>query len=201
VTGSSVGEVVIPVHRPELKEKVFFFVSGMVSSIPLTLFFGQFADALVSSLPPLYALLLSSVIFSPFMEEFAKAFPLLYRHGETEKSIFVLGLLVGLGFGLIEFIIYVFLLGVPFVFRLAGILFHAASTSITAYGIATRRAFMFYLVAVGLHFLNNLWAFVEFAVEPEALFGVWSIGTYFVMFTTLSLAWRLYNKTSEKIST
>jgi len=201
VTALREGEVVIPVHKPAWKEKFFFFLSGMISSIPLTLFVSQFADALVSSLPLFYALLLSSVIFSPFMEEFAKAFPLLYRHGETERSIFTLGLLVGLGFGLVEFVIYVFLLGVPFVFRLAGVLFHAASTSITAYGIATRRAFMFYLIAVSLHFLNNLSAFVQFSIDPYALFGPWSIGVYGVMFTTLYLSWQLYNKTSEKIST
>ena len=195
------GEVVIPVHKPASKEKFFFFLSGMISSIPLTLFVSQFADALVSSLSPLYAVLFASVIFSPFMEEFAKAFPLLYRHGETERSIFILGLLVGLGFGLVEFIIYVFLLGVPFIFRLPAVLFHGASTSITAYGIATKRAPLFYLIAVALHFSNNFSAFVQFAVDPNALFGPWSIGVYGVMFTTLYLSWWLYNKTSERIST
>ena len=118
------GEVIIPVHRPASKEKFFFFLSGMISSIPLTLFVSQFADALVSSLPPLYAVLFASVLFAPFMEEFAKAFPLLYRHGETERSIFILGLLVGLGFGLVEFLIYVLVLGVPFIFRLPAIVFH-----------------------------------------------------------------------------
>jgi len=195
------GEVVIPVHKPASKEKFFFFLSGMISSIALTLFVSQFADALVSSLSPLYAVLFASVIFSPFMEEFAKAFPLLYRHGETERSIFILGLLVGLGFGLVEFIIYVFLLGVPFIFRLPAVLFHGASTSITAYGIATKRAPLFYLIAVALHFSNNFSAFVQFAVDPNALFGPWSIGVYGVMFTTLYLSWWLYNKTSERIST
>jgi len=201
VTALREGEVVIPVHKPAWKEKFFFFLSGVISSIPLTLFVSQFADALVSSLPLLYALLLSSVIFSPFMEEFAKAFPLLYRHGETERSIFILGLLVGLGFGLVEFLIYVFVLGVPFMFRLAGVLFHGASTSITAYGIATKRAPLFYLIAVSLHFLNNLSAFVQFSIDPNALFGPWSIGVYGVMFTTLYLSWWLYNRTSERIST
>ena len=195
------GEVVIPVHRPATKEKLFFFLSGIISSIPLTLFVSQFADALVSSLPPLYAVFFASVIFAPFMEEFAKAFPLLYRHGETSRSIFILGLLVGLGFGLVEFLLYVFVLGFPFVYRLPALLFHGASTSITAYGIATKRAPMFYLIAVALHFANNFSAFVQFAVDPNALFGPWSIGVYGVMFTTLYLSWWLYNKTSEKIST
>ena len=195
------GEVVIPVHRPATKEKLFFFLSGIISSIPLTLFVSQFADALVSSLPPVYAVLFASVIFAPFMEEFAKAFPLLYRHGETSRSIFILGLLVGLGFVLVEFLLYVFVLGFPFVYRLPALLFHGASTSITAYGIATKRAPMFYLIAVALHFANNFSAFVQFAVDPNALFGPWSIGVYGVMFTTLYLSWWLYTKTSEKIST
>jgi RsiW-degrading membrane proteinase PrsW (M82 family) len=195
------GEVVIPIHRPAWREKSFFFLSGMISSIPLTLFVSQFSDSLLSSLSSFYAVLFSSVLFAPFLEEFAKAFPLLYRHGETERSIFILGLLVGLGFGFVEFVIYVFVLGVPFVFRLAGVLFHGASTSITAYGIATKRAPMFYLIAVGLHFSNNFLAFVDLSVDPAALFGPWSVGTYVVMFTTLYLSWRLYNKTSEKIVT
>ena len=194
-------EVVIPVHRPASREKFFFFLSGMISSIPLTLFVSQFADALVSSLPPLYAVLFASVIFAPFLEEFAKAFPLLYRHGETVRSIFILGFLVGLGFGLVEFLIYVFILGVPFIYRLPAVLFHGASTSITAYGIATKRAPMFYLIAVFLHFVNNFSAFVQLLIDPNVEFGPWSIGTYGVMFTTLYLSWWLYRKTTEKIST
>ena len=146
-------------------------------------------------------MLFSTVLFAPFLEEFAKAFPLLYRHGETERSIFTLGLLVGLGFGFVEFLIYVFVFGVPFVFGLAGVVFHGASTSITAYGIATKRAAMFYLIAVGLHFSNNFLAFVRLSVDPAELFGPWSLGSYVVMFATLYVSWRLYNKTSEKIAT
>ena len=201
MTASQESEVVIPVHRPALMEKFFFFLSGIISSIPLTLFVSQFTDALVSTLPTVTAVLFASVIFAPFMEEFAKSFPLLYRHGETTRSIFILGLLVGLGFGLVEFIIYVFLLGVPFIFRVPAVVFHAASTSITAYGIATKRAPMFYMIAVFLHFANNSSAFAQLLIDPNAEFGVWSIGVYGVMFTTLYLAWWLYTKTSEKIAT
>jgi len=195
------GEVVIPVHRPAWKERLFFFISGMISSIPLTLFVSQFADSLLSSLSSFYAVLFSTVLFAPFLEEFAKAFPLLYQHGETERSVFTLGLLVGLGFGFVEFLIYVFVFSVPFVFRLAGVVFHGASTSITAYGIATKRAPMFYLIAVALHFSNNFLAFVRLSVDPAELFGPWSLGSYVVMFATLYVSWRLYNKTSEKIAT
>lgn len=194
-------EVVIPVHRPALREKFFFLLSGMVSSVPLTLFVSQFTDSLLSSLSTFYAVLVAAVVVAPFLEEFAKAFPLLYRHGETERSIFTLGLLVGLGFGFVEFLIYVFVFGVPFYFRLGALVFHAASTSITAYGIGIRRASMFYLVAVALHFLNNFSAFVQFSVDPNALFGPWSLAGQVVMWATLYLSYLLYNKTSEKIST
>ena len=120
-------------------------------------------------------LLVSVVIVSPFVEEFAKAFPLLYRHGETERSIFTLGLLVGLGFGLVEFFIYVFVLNVPVVYRLGGVLFHTASTSITAYGIAKGRAASFYLVSVVLHFSNNFFAFVFSLADTTVQVGPWSL--------------------------
>jgi RsiW-degrading membrane proteinase PrsW (M82 family) len=165
------------------------------------LFVDQFASSLLSSVSLFYAVLVSTVILSPFLEEFAKAFPFLYRHGETERSIFTLGLLVGFGFGLVEFILYIFVLGVPFVSRLAGIVFHAASTSITAYGIATRRPALFYMVSVALHFSNNLVAFVFSFVEPATMFGPGSWGSFIVMAATLYLSWRCYIKTSERIAT
>ena len=195
------GEVSVPVHKPPLKEKLFFLLSGIVSSVPLTLFVNQFADSFLGSLSSFYATLLSAVILSPFIEEFAKAFPLLYRHGETERSIFILGLFVGVGFGLAEFVLYVFVLGVPFVYRLGGIVFHAASTSIIAYGIATRRTALFYLISVVLHFANNFFALVFSMVDLPTLFGPWSLGSYAVMVATLYLSLRLYNRTSERIAT
>ena len=75
----------------------------------------------------------SAVIFAPFIEEFAKVFPLYYRHGETERSIMNLAVLTGLEFGVTEFVLYVFTLGVPFISRIPGLIFHASSTGITAY--------------------------------------------------------------------
>jgi len=201
MTVSRASEAVVSVHRPSLKEKLFFLLSGIVSSVPLTLFINQFADSLLSSLSSFYAVLLSALVLSPFIEEFAKAFPLLYRHGETKRSIFTLGLFVGLGFGFAEFLLYVFVLGVPFVYRLGGIVFHTASTSITAYGIATRRAGLFYLTSVALHFSNNFFAFVFSSVDPVTLFGPWSLGSYAVMAATLYLSLRLYKRTSERIAT
>lgn len=201
MTVSQESRILIPIHRPAFKEKLFFFISGIVTSIPLTLFFNQLADSLIGSLSYEFALLFSIVIFTPFIEEFAKAFPLLYRHGETERSIFILGFLVGLGFGIFEFLTYVFVLGVPFYFRLPAVAFHAATTSITAYGIATKQPLVFYLISVALHFSNNFLAFARFLIDPAALIGPWSIGAYAVAVATYLLSWHLYNKTREKIVT
>jgi len=183
-------KVIIPIHRPSLTEKFFFFTSGIIVSVPLTLFVNVFSDSLCVLLPIFYATLCSTAIFTPFIEEFAKAYPLFYRHGETEKSIFTLGFLVGLGFGITEFILFVFTLGVPIPLRLPAVFFHAASTSITAYGIATKRPVRFYLIAVALHFANNFFA----------LFGpFWFIGGPAALAITYFLSWLFYRKTSERI--
>lgn len=154
-------DLIIRPHKPDLKEKLFFLLSGIIVSIPITLLFGTFTRNFLGVLPSFFASLISIIIFTPFIEEFAKAYPLFYRHGETERSIFILGFLVGLGFGITEFILYVFLLDIPVVVRLPGILFHAASTSIVAYGIAKKQPVRFYLIAVSLHLLNNFSAVLE----------------------------------------
>jgi RsiW-degrading membrane proteinase PrsW (M82 family) len=181
---------IIPLHKPSLNELLFFFISGIISSVPLTLFVNNFADYLLVALPQFYATVLSVAIFAPFIEEFAKAFPLFYRHGETERSIFTLGLLAGLGFGVFEFLTYVIALGVPIPFRLPGLFFHAASTSITAYGIANKRTMNFYLIAVALHFLNNF----------SALFGLFGLtGTVAIVAIACLISLYLYFKTSEKL--
>lgn len=181
-------KVVIEPHRPKLKEKLFFLLSGIIVSIPMTLLFGTLTSNFLGGIPFIFANLVSIVILTPFIEEFAKAFPLFYRHGETQKSIFVLGFLVGLGFGISEFLVYVLFYGVPFLVRIPGLLFHAASTSIVAYGIATKRPVIFYFIAVGLHFLNNFSAIFDFG-----FIGIFiaNIGAYY-------LSWHFYNMTSEQ---
>lgn len=187
-------------HKPDLREKIFFFTSGIITSVPLTLFVGTFADSLCVALPVFYATLCSTAIFAPFIEEFAKAYPLFYRHGETEKSIFTLGFLVGLGFGFSEFFLYVLVLGAPLIVRLPGIFFHAASTSITAYGIAKKRSVLFYLIAVILHFTNNFFALFGFYSSNNFLAQLGArIGILAALATTLFLSSQLYYKTSEKI--
>jgi hypothetical protein len=186
---SEADKTLIPRHKPRLREKVFFFVSGIITSVPLTLFVGTFTDSLCVVLPVFYATLCSVAVFTPFVEEFAKAYPLFYRHGETQRSIFTLGFLVGLGFGFAEFLLYVVVLEAPVYVRLPIIFLHAGSASITAYGIATKRTSLFYLISVLLHFSNNFSALLE----PFRFIGgpAWVI-TYY-------LSWHLYRKTSEKI--
>jgi len=183
-------KAVIPIHRPSSEEKFFFLISGIISSVPITLFVDQFTDSLVAALPQFYALFFSAVVFAPFIEEFSKAFPLFYRHGETQRSIITLGLLVGLGFGIFEFFIYVFILGTLIQARIPAVLLHPMSTSITAYGIATKRTAWFYLLAVALHFSFNFSAlFFQFMSN---------VGAAAVLITAFVLSWRFYNKTSEK---
>jgi RsiW-degrading membrane proteinase PrsW (M82 family) len=180
---------IIPLHRPTFREKLFFFISGIISSVPLTLFVYNFADYLLVALPTFYATLLSVAVLAPFIEEFAKVYPLFYRHGETERSIFTLGFLAGLGFGVFEFFTYVLALGAPILLRLPGIFFHSASTSITAYGIAKKRTMGFYLIAVALHFSNNFFA----------LYSSFRLTTLVVVAIAYILCGYLYYKTSERI--
>ena len=155
----------------------------------MTLYASLFTDYLCFTLPLFYAQICSTAILTPLVEEFAKVYPLFYRHGETERSIFNLGFLVGFGFGITEFFLYTFLLGVPFYLRLFGILFHASSTSIAAYGTAKKRIIPFYLLAVALHFANN---FIAVIGSLNYLLVIINVGTYY-------LSYYLYRGTSEKI--
>jgi RsiW-degrading membrane proteinase PrsW (M82 family) len=181
------GKVTIPLHKPGLKERLFFFTSGVIVSIPLAIFFESMAVFFPSSIPQPYVNTVSIVFLAPFVEEFGKAYPLFYRHGETKKSVLTLGFLVGLGFGITEFVEYVLIVHVPIVFRLPGIFFHAASTSIVAYGIANKKSTAFYLVAVALHSSYN----------AAAILDPFQILVPVVFFLTLFLFWYLYQKTTE----
>ncbi len=182
-------KIIIRPHKPDEKEKLFFLISGIIISVPFTLFIGNLTDYLCVNLSRLFAAICSVALFTPFIEEYAKAYPIFYRHGETERSLFTLGFLVGLGFGLSEFVLYILVIGASIPIRLPGLFFHAASTSITTYGIATKRTIPFYLIAVALHALNNFSAF----------FGeIWIIGGAAAVIITYFLAWRFYRKTSER---
>ena len=169
---------------------MFFFLCGVVISIPLTLFIYQYSDALLVGLNPSIATLIAITIFAPFIEEFAKAYPLFYRHGETERSLFNLALAVGLGFAIVELITYVSATGVPITDRLPGLFFHPASTSITAYGIATKRPLPYYLAAVALHFSYNY-----LVLTSPSGFSI----AFFVVVLTVFVSWQLRSRTKEKI--
>jgi RsiW-degrading membrane proteinase PrsW (M82 family) len=184
-------KAVLSVHKPDVKEKIFFFISGLLVSVPFTLFFSDFTDSLCNVLPMFFGQVCSVVLFAPFIEEFAKVFPLFYRHGETERSIMTLAILTGLGFGVTEFALYVFVLDVPFIDRIPGVIFHASSAGITAYGIAKKKPLRFYLIAVSLHLTNNL-----FALLGASLLYLPAVA---ILLAAYLLAWRLYQRTSETI--
>ena len=180
----------IPLHKPKLRERLFFLMSGAIVSIPLTLFISTFSDYLFILIPYNYIGLLSAVLLAPFIEEFSKAYPLFYRHAETERSIFVLGFLVGLGFGIVEFIEYIVIFQAPILVRLPGIFFHASTTSIIAFGISKKRSLWYYLIAVALHMSNNLFASLGF---------VWIFGGPVITALTYLLSWLFHGKTKERM--
>jgi len=183
----------ISIHKPDIREKIFFLGAGLLMSVPFTLFFSELSNSLCIAMPLLFAQVCTTVLFAPFIEEVAKVFPLFYRHGETERSFLDLGILVGVGFGLTEFVLYVFTLGVPFISRIPGVLFHASSACITAYGIAKKKPLQFYLIAVVAHLTNNLLALFSNEIMFLYIPGlIVLLGTYF-------LAWRVYSQTSETI--
>jgi RsiW-degrading membrane proteinase PrsW (M82 family) len=183
-------KAVIQLHKPDASEMVFFFLCGVVISVPLTLFIYQYADTLLVGLDPFTATLIARTIFAPFVEEFTKAYPLFYRHGETERSIFNIALSVGMGFAIVELATYVSAVGAPVTDRLPGLFFHPASTSITAYGIATKRPLPYYLVAVFFHFSYNY-------LVLASSFGF--LIALFVMAMTVFTSWQLRSRTKEKI--
>jgi RsiW-degrading membrane proteinase PrsW (M82 family) len=174
---------VIPRHKPSSKELAFFFISGIVVSIPFALFFEQ-----LSSVVPV---LLSIVILAPFVEELAKVFPLFYRHGETERSIINLGVLLGLGFGISELFLYVAFLSVPLIVRIPAVIFHASSAGITAYGIAKKNPWPFYLIAVALHITINF-------IAEVATLGLGLLAQSIVVIIAYVLAWRFYHQASKE---
>jgi RsiW-degrading membrane proteinase PrsW (M82 family) len=173
----------IPIHYPTAREKIFFFFSGLLVSVPFATYLGQFYDFL--------PLLVSSALIAPFIEELAKVFPLFYRHGETERSIVLLGILIGLGFGVTEYFLYTLLLGASPITRIPGVVFHASSAAVTAYGIAKKNPLPFYLIAVGLHILNNFVAIVY--ADSFLAIAVQSV----VLVLVYYLAWHFYHKASN----
>jgi hypothetical protein len=56
----------ISLHKPGIKEKIFFFLSGLLVSVPFTVFFSGFSDSLCVAMP-LFSQVCSLVIFAPFI--------------------------------------------------------------------------------------------------------------------------------------
>jgi len=174
----------IPIHKPDLREYAFFFASGIVVSIPFAVFFE-------SLYPQAASVAVLVIVFAPFVEELAKVFPLFYRHGETQRSIVTLGLLIGLGFGIAEFVEYVVFNGVPPLVRLPGVVFHASSATIAAYGVAKKNPLPYYLVAVLLHVANNFFTF------SADILGV--MADLLVLITVYLLAWRYWHQAKTDV--
>jgi RsiW-degrading membrane proteinase PrsW (M82 family) len=177
-------QCVIPIHKPKTREYVFFFVSGIVISIPFAAFFE-------SLYPTEFSIAILIVVIAPFIEELAKVFPLFYRHGETERTLVSLGILIGVGFGIAELFEYVILGGVPLIVRIPGIIFHASSAGITAFGVAKKNPLPFYLIAVGLHVANNFFALTAdiFSIFVELL----------VLIIVYLLAWRYWHMARKDV--
>jgi RsiW-degrading membrane proteinase PrsW (M82 family) len=176
-------QCIIPIHKPNRRELIFFFASGILVSIPFATFFESLVPAGLSA-----ALLV--VFLAPFLEELAKVFPLFYRHGETERSLVTLGLLTGLGFGVAEFVEYVFLTGAPVIGSIPHLIFHASSATTTGYGIAKKNPLPYFLIAVSLHMTNNFFAF------STNIIGVFV--QLLVLVTVYLLAWYFYHTTSKE---
>jgi RsiW-degrading membrane proteinase PrsW (M82 family) len=176
-------QCIIPIHKPTKKELAFFFASGALVSIP----FATFYESLV---PTGFSAVLLLVVLAPFVEELAKVFPLFYRHGETERSLVTLGLLTGLGFGIVEFFEYIFLVGVNPVASIPHIIFHSSSATITAYGIAKKNPLPYFLIAMSLHMVNNL-----FALTGDILSVFVQL---LVLIAVYLLAWRFYHLASKE---
>ena len=179
----------IPLHHPGLLEMASYLIQGFIVSVAISVFLETLAkDYVAVAIPGLFGYIILVSFFAPLIEEFTKVFPLLYRHAETEKSIIKLGFLSGLGFGFAEFALYAFYFNAPIVIRLPEMFFHAANTSIVAYGVTRQQFSKYYLVAVLFHFANNFLTF----------FGdIWYIGGFGVIALTFYLAWKFYGKSSD----
>ena len=79
-------KAVVLFHKPDIKQKIFLFTSGLLVSVPVTVFFSEFSDSLCVAMPLLFVQVCSLVIFAPFIEEFAKVFPLLYRQEKLKDQ-------------------------------------------------------------------------------------------------------------------
>ena len=169
-----------PFHTT-FSERMFFLISGIVMGVPVSLFFEFNASRLFNFVG-------IAILIAPLVEEFAKSNGLFFRHNEPSRHLMSVGFLAGLGFGLAEFFGYV-AAGVPYIDRIPGVLFHAAGTSIVGYGVGKHVGWQFYLLAVSLHSLNNI-----FAVYAGGEF--WILGGPTVLIASYAIVSYMYLKKS-----
>ena len=82
-------EMTIQLHKPSIRELLFFLLSGAIVSVPLTLFIEQnFATPLLTGFSTFDITIISVAIFAPFVEEFAKVFPLVLPTWRNSKINF-----------------------------------------------------------------------------------------------------------------
>lgn len=74
--------------------------------------------------------------------------------------------------------------------RVPGLLFHAASVVIIAYGITIKKPIRFYLIAVFFHFANNFFALLG---------NIWYIVGPILLFLTFIIAYLLYKQSTDVI--
>jgi hypothetical protein len=174
----------IEVHKPSTGEYLYYFVQGLIISVGMTFLFENLARQVVNDF---FSTRMAGFVLivgaAPIIEEYFKIYPLFTRHAETARSLIKLGFFSGLGFGLAEFCIYVFLAGAPVTIRLPGLLFHAASTSITATGISKNQFTQYYVIAVVLHAVNNFFA---------ELGDIWFIGGLATVLLAYIISYRDY---------
>lgn len=187
-------------HRPSVREKLTFLFAGIISSAPFPLV----VDSVISfylflNWPYYQSVFILTVIAAPIVEELAKIYPLFYRHGETKKSLLTLAFYVGLGFGITEFIFYVFLAGVPFYYRLPGIFFHASSVIISAFGVGKHQFLRYFLLSIFLHAGYN---FLILTAQLDHLRDINSIMITILAFSFVAITYVLaiifYNRAPEE---
>jgi len=179
----------IPLHHPGTLEMSSFFVQGLIVSVAISVFLETLAKNYVAfAIPGDLGYIILVTAFAPVIEEFTKVFPLLNRHAETEKSIVKLGFLSGLGFGLAELLVYVFFFSAPIAVRLPEMFFHAANTSLVAYGVAKHKFLKYYGIAVFFHFASNALTFAG---------DIWFIGGIGIIALVYYLAYAAYNQSSD----
>jgi len=177
------------VHRPSTAEYLYYFSQGLVISVAMTFFFENLARQIVNDyFSTQMAGFILIVGAAPLIEEYFKIYPLFSRHAETARSLIKLGFFSGLGFGLAEFFVYVFLAGAPVVIRLPGLLFHAASTSITATGLSKNQFTQYYILAVVLHAINNFFA---------ELGDLWFVGGLATVLLAYIISYRDYSAAED----